>query len=461
MSETVKKFQILGEFPSGASSWNDLADKPFYKDQPFEPMTFDGDATGRDSAIVDFMNGQMQFPVVKISDQFIEREWFRGMTVSYVNSSGSGSVTIADQDMDTSVLNTDDGEATILLAEFMVLSTKLSGEVSTTVTVEAAAMTAAVSYDAPSPGTYVVCMDGFYLSGLTPVATVKTLSEEFLPEELIVGVEVTDTDAGHTITLKKANGDDESVDLNDGQTPFIGENGNWWIGETDMGHSARGLQAQADQNENDATVPGHILNRTHYIEDPAFDPIVWDGSTFINSEGNTCLSKNYDTARAHTNSDNVTTSVSFYKTSEQLPTKDGLMLGARVEYIDEDGNTQTITVNDSDYLEGVNDFTVIGIGPTFGLGSNVETPLIMIVRTKFSNLYEEGTSGSDGSLDYRLTWYGNYETGVFFRNDTIRVVSLTPAEVVHTLDPKYLPMSDITSTVLAALPIYEGEVEDV
>jgi hypothetical protein len=33
--------------------------------------------------------------------------------------------------------------------------------------------------------------------------------------------------------------------------------------------------------------------------------------------------------------------------------------------------------------------------------------------------------------------------------------------IVHTIEPKYLPMSDITAAVLSALPIYNGEVEEV
>lgn len=216
--------KVGGGGGGGVSSWNDLTDKPFYKELPFEPMTFDGDATGRDSAIVDLMDGQMQFPVVKISDQFIEREWFRGMTISYVNSSGNQSVTITDQDMDMGVLNTDDGKATLLLSELIIFSTKLSGEVSTTITVEAAAMTAPVSYNAPSPGTYIICFDDFYISGLTPVATVKTLDEEFLPEGVVTGVTVTDIDGGHRITMS-SNGGDTTVDVMDGEDGEDGESG--------------------------------------------------------------------------------------------------------------------------------------------------------------------------------------------------------------------------------------------
>ena len=40
--------------------------------------------------------------------------------------------------------------------------------------------------------------------------------------------------------LKGLDGED-GVDGADGNTPFIGENGNWWIGTTDTGVKAAGV----------------------------------------------------------------------------------------------------------------------------------------------------------------------------------------------------------------------------
>lgn len=57
----------------------------------------------------------------------------------------------------------------------------------------------------------------------------------------------------------------------DGDTPYIGDNGNWWVGDEDTGVSAGGggsggVAVQADWGENDETKLSHVKGRTHWKE---------------------------------------------------------------------------------------------------------------------------------------------------------------------------------------------------
>ena len=75
----------------------------------------------------------------------------------------------------------------------------------------------------------------------------------------------------------------------DGQTPYIGENGNWWIGDTDLGVSATGPKGEDGEDGKDAELPYIGSNGNWWIGDtdlgvPARGPA---GETpFIGSNGN-------------------------------------------------------------------------------------------------------------------------------------------------------------------------------
>lgn len=56
---------------------------------------------------------------------------------------------------------------------------------------------------------------------------------------------------------------EEALKGADGETPYIGENGNWYVGETDTGKPAG---AKANWDENDPSAPDYIKNRTHWKE---------------------------------------------------------------------------------------------------------------------------------------------------------------------------------------------------
>ena len=60
-----------------------------------------------------------------------------------------------------------------------------------------------------------------------------------------------------------------------GDTPYIGQNGNWWVGETDTGFA---VSAKPDLNQNDESAVDYVKNRTHYTITEGFD-IAWDGNT--------------------------------------------------------------------------------------------------------------------------------------------------------------------------------------
>ena len=44
----------------------------------------------------------------------------------------------------------------------------------------------------------------------------------------------------------------------DGSTPYIGENGNWWLGDTDLGLSAQGPKGDQGESGNDG-IDGETL----------------------------------------------------------------------------------------------------------------------------------------------------------------------------------------------------------
>ena len=67
----------------------------------------------------------------------------------------------------------------------------------------------------------------------------------------------------------------------DGDTPYIGANGNWWIGGTDTGVAATGsgsggASVQADWGENDETKLSHVKHRTHWKEEIGSDDVILD-----------------------------------------------------------------------------------------------------------------------------------------------------------------------------------------
>lgn len=42
-----------------------------------------------------------------------------------------------------------------------------------------------------------------------------------------------------------------NLEVSDGETPYIGENGNWWIGETDTGVPASASMPEVTEEDND------------------------------------------------------------------------------------------------------------------------------------------------------------------------------------------------------------------
>lgn len=95
------------------------------------------------------------------------------------------------------------------------------------------------------------------------------------------GVSVTHKWNGTVLSVTSASGT-SSADLkgDDGITPHIGSNGNWWIGNTDTGVSAGGSGGGGATPDWNAVLgaPGHILNRTHWVDVTKGEEIPVSGS---------------------------------------------------------------------------------------------------------------------------------------------------------------------------------------
>ena len=102
--------------------------------------------------------------------------------------------------------------------------------------------------------------------------TVHRLDTKYMPLGVVTNVAVSNITGGHRIRLTTNNGT-QTIDVmdgkngkdgvagNDGITPSIGANGNWFVGTTDTGVSASGLQANADWEQEDETAVDYIKNK--------------------------------------------------------------------------------------------------------------------------------------------------------------------------------------------------------
>lgn len=113
-------------------------------------------------------------------------------------------------------------------------------------------------------------------------------------------VTVTDIDGGHRVTIEDENGS-KTFDVMDGETgpagpagadgntPYIGANGNWWINGEDTGVAASGdgsggASVQSDLEENDETKPSYVKGRTHWKEYVPGTVVISYKSVVLNSE---------------------------------------------------------------------------------------------------------------------------------------------------------------------------------
>lgn len=89
---------------------------------------------------------------------------------------------------------------------------------------------------------------------------VKRLDSKYMPLGVVTGVTVTNITGGHRVTLTTNSGT-KTIDVMDGKTPSVGNNGNWIIDGIDTGVSASGLQANADWTQKDETAVDYIKNK--------------------------------------------------------------------------------------------------------------------------------------------------------------------------------------------------------
>lgn len=147
--------------------------------------------------------------------------------------------------------------------------------------------------------------------------------------------------------------------------------------------------------------PGHILNRTHWVETGMVEMPIPSGVWTADDEAR------------------------FFLMSAPI----GLVAG------------KTYIVN----WNGV-DYSLVAVDMTETFGS----PAVALANEIFE--IADGEFDVDNGVYGMVVSYDGTEATFSIHGD---------GEIVHKLDSKYLPMEDIVESVMAALPIYNGEVEEV
>jgi hypothetical protein len=150
--------EILEDLPAGgggASSWNDLTDKPFGENSP-ESITYDGNTDGK---VVNSRNA-----MIKVSDKILTKEDVVGGTI--IGSNGY-SITVTEEDVVSGGGGISFCDAIISVADINNTSDIAPGE----------------TY--PETGTYFAFGDDFYIQSLTLAGgSIKTLDEKFIPDTI-------------------------------------------------------------------------------------------------------------------------------------------------------------------------------------------------------------------------------------------------------------------------------------
>lgn len=97
--------------------------------------------------------------------------------------------------------------------------------------------------------------------------------DEAINEVDNLNIDVNKIGTATTVEITKKDGTTESVQILDGQdgiTPTIGQNGNWFLGETDTGKPSRGIQGEKGQDGKNGTdghdgVDGTIIERMEIV----------------------------------------------------------------------------------------------------------------------------------------------------------------------------------------------------
>lgn len=99
---------------------------------------------------------------------------------------------------------------------------------------------------------------GTQIDGTTPEDNFVTitLTTETKSSAAVGNVQIS---ASATVTLAQNREGDDGVDGTDGDTPYIGENGNWWIGGEDTGNPSQGEQGERGNDGAGITIKGTAL----------------------------------------------------------------------------------------------------------------------------------------------------------------------------------------------------------
>lgn len=233
LEDVFNYIQENGGTSSGASSWNDLTDKPFYTTYE-EPatitLTFDGNTTGKETVSALDEDGVF----VKVSDSCPKDEWLIGGTLNIRSDGSTQSITLKESHL-TNISN---------VAGFTGSGTIVGGAIliaRDAVTIEEAG----VEF---SSGVWFMCAsDTSYVSSLTYTddgERVTPIDEKYIPDTIAR----TEDMLSVREDVNQAIIDIEKLD-ND---MFFGDS------EADM------YGTRIDYNENDPDGVGYVANRTHY-----------------------------------------------------------------------------------------------------------------------------------------------------------------------------------------------------
>lgn len=146
--------QTVANAGGGASSWNDLKDKPFGEEKAFEPIVWDGNPEGLES--VDAGGGLFYYKVS--AEPLTDPASVDSLVVSVMNEPGTEIYKAEDVGVRVQPFGFSFGEYMMSITE----DVSMNGFTFTR-------------------GVWLMSMNGTFFSGVNPKTTLKTLEEKYMP----------------------------------------------------------------------------------------------------------------------------------------------------------------------------------------------------------------------------------------------------------------------------------------
>ena len=251
--------------------------------------------------------------------------------------------------------------------------------------------------------------------------TVKRLDPMYLPTGVVTDITITPISGGHRITLT-TNTSSSEIDVMDGTTPSIGDDGKWYLGETNTGVSASGLQANANWDQDDENAVDYIRNKPNVKKDYLILTDIADGTDYgIQMMNGSLISEQLITGIEITTPPTKTEYVRGQKFDPS---------GMVVTAIKPDGSNFDLT----DYVYQTEPFMVVGENIEFEItytkfGRTYKSSPILITVTEFVPEvelvdfgYNTNTDGSYTLTSWRGTTDGTSSTELVVPDNTLIVV---------------------------------------